>query len=487
MKPLPILTAFKKVLGLGGPTWAAWRALVGGAFGCALTPDEAAVFRELTGGREPLSLPARMLVFAIGRRGGKDYVAVRILIYLALFVSWPLAAGEVGALLLIAVTKEQAQVAMRYLVGALESVPALWQEVASTTNDTVVFRNGIEIRIAAADKASVRGVTLLGACLDEFAFLNNYQATELLRALGPAMATQPNARLVIISSVYAANSPLGELYRRHFGTDDPHTLFALATTRQMNPNIPQSFIDEELARDPVGNSAEYLSIFRSDVAEFIDQSLVDSLTRSEPRELPRQRTTRDGSNVIYYAGLDVSGGRGDAAACAIAHVEGDRVVVDACRRWGAPHDPKVVAAQVADFLATYGLSAATGDTYGAGLARSIYNDAGIELIAAEMVRSDIYLRLLPLMTTARIELPPEPILRVELLGLERRSGRNGKESIDHRPGGHDDLANSVAIAAVCASRAMGKPGEAFVIRNEFFDDYANPERGILPRGFWDGF
>ena len=480
MKPLGILTAFRKVLDLNGDSWAAWRALVGGCFGADLTPSALATFREVTGGRDPTPT-CRVLAFEIGRRGGKDYVAVRILIYQALFVPWTLAAGEVGVLLLLAVTKEQANVAMRYLVGALEASPALWAEVANVNADSVTFNNGIEIRIAAADKASVRGVTLLGAILDEFAFWPNEQATEVLRALSPAMATQPAARLVIISSVYSATSPFGEMYRRCFGVNDPHTMFALATTRQMNPLIPQDFIDSELARDPVGNAAEYLSQFRTDVASFLDAALVDSLVRPEPREKPRL-VTYNGGHVTYVAGLDVSGGRGDAAACAVAHVEGERVVVDACRRWPSPHDPGVVAAQVAEFLKEYRLAGTVADQYGAELARTIYAKVGVTLSAADASRSDTYLRLLPLMSAGRVEFPPEPTLRVELLGLERKTGRT-KDIVDHRPGAHDDLANAVALAAVEASKlATANLGEQLmVVSHDYFRDYFDDHRGITRR------
>jgi hypothetical protein len=45
----------------------------------------------------------------------------------------------------------------------------------------------------------------------------------------------------------------------------------------------------------------------------------------------------------------------------------------------------------------------------------------------------------------------------QLCGLERRTARSGKDSIDHGPGSHDDLANAVAGAAdliVLATRAM---------------------------------
>jgi hypothetical protein len=41
-----------------------------------------------------------------------------------------------------------------------------------------------------------------------------------------------------------------------------------------------------------------------------------------------------------------------------------------------------------------------------------------------------------------------PRLRLQLLGLERRVARSGKDSIDHPPGGHDDVANAAASALV---------------------------------------
>jgi len=39
----------------------------------------------------------------------------------------------------------------------------------------------------------------------------------------------------------------------------------------------------------------------------------------------------------------------------------------------------------------------------------------------------------------------------QICGMERRTGRSGKDSIDHAPNGHDDLANAVAGAAAATS------------------------------------
>jgi len=48
-------------------------------------------------------------------------------------------------------------------------------------------------------------------------------------------------------------------------------------------------------------------------------------------------------------------------------------------------------------------------------------------------------------------LPDNEQLTRELVGLERRTARGGRDSIDHAPGSHDDLANAVAGAIITAN------------------------------------
>jgi hypothetical protein len=55
--------------------------------------------------------------------------------------------------------------------------------------------------------------------------------------------------------------------------------------------------------------------------------------------------------------------------------------------------------------------------------------------------------LLPLLNSGRVVLPRNDRVVAQLVGLERRTTRAGKDSIDHSPGAHDDLINSVAGAA----------------------------------------
>jgi hypothetical protein len=57
------------------------------------------------------------------------------------------------------------------------------------------------------------------------------------------------------------------------------------------------------------------------------------------------------------------------------------------------------------------------------------------------------------MNAQTIVLPDSPRLVAQIASLERRTSRGGKDSIDHPPGGHDDLANAVAGAAsLCSAR-----------------------------------
>lgn len=48
------------------------------------------------------------------------------------------------------------------------------------------------------------------------------------------------------------------------------------------------------------------------------------------------------------------------------------------------------------------------------------------------------------MNSGRVELPPCETTARQLISLERRTTRTGRDIIDHPPGGHDDFANAVA-------------------------------------------
>ena len=58
--------------------------------------------------------------------------------------------------------------------------------------------------------------------------------------------------------------------------------------------------------------------------------------------------------------------------------------------------------------------------------------------------------VLPLINSGKVELLDLAKLEAQFVGLERRTARGGRDSIDHAPGGHDDLVNAACGALLRA-------------------------------------
>src|SRR5262249_11797165 len=69
---------------------------------------------------------------------------------------------------------------------------------------------------------------------------------------------------------------------------------------------------------------------------------------------------------------------------------------------------------------------------------------------ADKTRSELYLNLLPELSSKSVALLDNPRIIAQFVGLERRTSRGGRDIIDHSPGAHDDLVNSVAGALLMA-------------------------------------
>src|SRR5262245_22197025 len=72
--------------------------------------------------------------------------------------------------------------------------------------------------------------------------------------------------------------------------------------------------------------------------------------------------------------------------------------------------------------------------------------------SADKSKSEIYVDLLPLINSTAVDLLDNDRLVTPLTSLERRTSRGGRDSIDHAPGAHDDLA--VAGALVTAYKNL---------------------------------
>jgi hypothetical protein len=245
--------------------------------------------------------------------------------------------------------------------------------------------------------------------------------------------------LLMASSPYAKRGELYAAYRRHYGSEGARVLVWKADTRAMNPRIDPWIIDEAYASDPEAARAEYGAEFRDDLADFVTRETVDAITMWGRREFPPI------PGIDYNAFCDPSGGVSDAMTLAVAHLaEGATCVLDAVLEIRPPFDPEAAVAECAALLRRFGISRVLGDRYAGEWPAARFREHGIEFEQSARPKSEIYHDLLPLLNAKRVELLDDPRLAAQLVGLERRTARSGRDSIDHTPGGHDDLANAVA-------------------------------------------
>lgn len=440
-------------------SWAAWFAALAAIFALPMTDDQLATYRRHTGRADPPTNPAREVWLICGRRAGKSFVLALIAVYLAAFHDYRrhLQPGERATILIVAHDQRQARVIFRYIRGFLTYIPLLKGMVEREMQTSFDLNNATTIEISTASYRTVRGYTLVAVLADEIAFWPTDDAAEpdheILNAVRPGMATIPNSILLCASSPYARRGELWEAHRKHFGQPG-NVLVWKATTREMNPSVPQSFIDTELERDPAAAAAEYLAEFRTDVESYISREAIDATT-ADARERPPV------PGVGYTAFVDPSGGAADSFTLAISHREPDRTILDAIREVTPPFSPEGVVAEYAALLHRYGIRKVVGDRYAGEWPREQFRKYGVLYEPSARTKSDLYRDLLPAINSGEVELLQHPRLQHQLASLERRTARGGRDSIDHPPGSHDDVANAVAgalVLAVATERRGGRLG-----------------------------
>ena len=158
------------------------------------------------------------------------------------------------------------------------------------------------------------------------------------------------------------------------------------------------------------------------------------------------------SSVRYHAFVDPSGGSANSMTLAIGHREKDVIVIDAVRERRPPFSPEDVVAEFSALLKSYRITRITGDRYAGEWPRERFREHGISYEPAQKPKSDLYRDMLPIINSRKLDLLDDARLLTQMLGLERRTARGGRDSIDHAPGAHDDLANCVAGLAAAAKR-----------------------------------
>jgi hypothetical protein len=435
-----------------GVTWRAWRVFLKVLFGLPLADErELKLYRHHTGRTEPPATPFKEAAVVVGRRGGKSRILALVATYLAAFFDYSpyLAPGEVATVAVIAADRKQARTIFRFIIGLMRGITPLAAMIEDETAETIRLSNRVTIEIHTASFRVTRGYTFAAVLADETAFWRDENSAnpdvEIFRALRPGLSTIPGATLLNASSPYRRTGVLYTSFQRYFGRDAARVLVWRGTTAEMNPSIDPGIIAEAYEDDPASAAAEYGAEFRDDITEFVPRNVIDACTIGGRIELSPI------NGVHYTAFVDPSGGTSDSMTLAIAHAQGDVGVLDAIREMRPPFSPEAVVAEFAALLRYYRISRIAGDRYAGEWPRERFREYGIEYEPSDRPKGEIYRDTLPLLNSGKVELLDLPRLATQFAGLERHTARGGRDSIDHAPGGHDDVANAAAGALLMAA------------------------------------
>jgi hypothetical protein len=423
-------------------SWSTWFVVLKAAFGLPLDESELATFARVAGDRPPPAKRVRELWCVCARRSGKSRVAAALAVYLALFQTHKLARGEVGHVLVLAATQDQARTVFGYCVGFIDASDALRREVVSINAQEIRLRNRVTLGVHTNSYRTIRGKTLLACIFDEVSFWRDESSArpdiEVARAVTPSLLAS-GGMLIGISTPYRRLGLLHAKHRDHFGQPGDDVLCVQGTAEQFNPTLSAALIESHRASDPEAATAEWDAQFRTDIAQFLSEDLIElAIDRSRPPELPPQ------PGVRYQCFIDASGGRHDSYTVCIGHKDNvGRFICDVIRGREPPFDPQVTTREHAALAKEYRCTKIIGDAYSADWVVSALRESGAAYESSEKSRSDLYLEGLPSFSRGLVLLPEHRRLGRELRLLERHVSRAGRDRVDHGRGGSDDYANAV--------------------------------------------
>jgi hypothetical protein len=130
-------------------------------------------------------------------------------------------------------------------------------------------------------------------------------------------------------------------------------------------------------------------------------------------------------------------------------------VVDELIEARPPYNVDTVVALMAEACRRWGVDEIIGDHYAGVWPSAAFARYGLRYVVCASPKSVLFLESLVLFTGQRIRLVDNARCTRQLIALERRTARGGKDSVAHPPitGAHDDLAN-VVVGVACLAQTV---------------------------------
>lgn len=413
-------------------------------------------------GSEPTMRPD-LVVLVCGVRSGKTLIAGCAALHSALQADLSsLLSHERARVPIVAPTVQNATDSFRLLQGAILSSPTLKAlVVGDPKDDTITIRRAdgrfVDIVVVAAHRGAVtlRGTWLAGFVLEETASFgataSGYvvNAEELLVAAETRLV--PGGQGWIISSPMGPEGVLFNLWKTHFGAPGKvlvvHAPTLAMNSRKLGGVVDESTIEDVRRRDPDGAAREYDAAWADASAALIPAAHIDAASTRKALEIPYV----EGQD--YAAAMDPAT-RGNAWTLVVAtrHLETPKQQVVLARQWVGskqhPLSPRSVLREIAVILQVFGLDSAATDQHAADANKDIADSVGLylyDISATQQENVELFESMRTKFADGEIELPPDPYVRQDLLGIRKIvSSRISMKLLKTPDGRHCDYAPALA-------------------------------------------
>lgn len=404
---------------------------------------------------------APLLVEMVGRGGDKSRTSVKMALAETLYGDFTIPKGEVHYFTHVSESLDEA----KKTLGILRQYLTILGEAHTTEGGAMTLqlqRMPRGFKVLACRVGAVSGWRCFGWTGDECAKWNNEgvdPSAEVITSIKAMTVTHPGARGRMLSS------PLGRMgffFEEWAGGDTADRQVGRATSWEANPGVTEEHthkLEQNLAKWRREYGAEPME---GDEEGLLSAAMLDMATRPRAGVPPRER------GVYYVAAMDPGRTRN-----AWTFAVGCQRVVDGRvrrsivynRQWqGSPEAPlqsRWILAQMAPVLRSYGLDAVYSDQYEkfgiAEIAASM--EPPIHVLQPEWNVNESYAAHEALERWASdgdLDIPGDPLLRQDLLGIIRKLTPNGFtiRYLETPDGRHSDYAPTVVK---CLAHAVVPP------------------------------
>ncbi len=432
----------------------------------------------------------RRLTARVGRRGGKSSTLCRLAVTEALYGDHKVPPGDIGVVAIISARRPDALERLRTIKAILDALGTAYTE----RGDSIELRDKrVVFTVFTASIAGVSGFTAIFVICDECAKWRDSDtganpAAVVIGSVTPTLATMPNGRIVLSSSPMGLLDAHADAYSLG---DTSFQMVAHAASWEANPSITEAST-RDLEPDEVVWQREYAAIPQAEAeTSLLMSSILDKNTRSGIGDLlPDDRHT-------YTATIDPAT-RGNAWTLVVGCLT-DRGIrrIALVREWrgtkATPLVPGVVFNEIAALLRPYDLKHVHSDQFSEDTMRELARQHGLAYLVTPWtaaVKADAYDALKTLAQETKLDLPDDPTVKTDLLGIRQKLTRTGiSYELATQGPRHSDYAPCIAmnlmfqrVPAIPIPSPMTAREEELAFRNTFLLDLERERKRTERRG-----